>query len=508
MPSDQADNLFNCSGIVFFNKLEKAIESTVPEVLRNILLVNDIDCASVLSKLNNEFLGNIEKFMKNDFNADMIPEDHCIDDYLGKYRKHQQNFEFSTGQRIIINLMVEGCKKKAQTVTNPNGVENSAEALEREHHHLEDQNFQQPVVNVDKNVNLAKYIGKLMITAYNDAKRSTLSSWSWPSRYLAADMANNYNANGNVHGWVHNFQYLTPSQHPQFLDCIVKSDLARFVSSLKNSLALSLRVDGSVDRMQHHNIYVLANVIYKDTSMSTVFLGFKVPKDGKALAYFESVKEVIGDILPWEEFLLLMSSIVTDGENLNSGDENGLWVRIQRSDTANKPILSIWCVDHRFNLSWKDLSNDVSLVKNLIEDASSLSTYFHKSGDRTQKLGDAAIANNLPQPLRYLAYFAVRWTEFVYALFNVTLRNWRCSMHYFLKPNEIGLSNRWLLYDRIHLLTFITDVLCLMKTFQKTFQSDSISILNVRKKKEELIIKLQKCVDETVPNGVGADVFI
>lgn len=74
-------------------------------------------------------------------------------------------------------------------------------------------------------------------------------------------------------------------------------------------------------------------------------------------------------------------------------------------------------------------------------------------------------------------------------------------MHYFLKQNETGLSNRWLLYDRIHLLTFMTDVLCLMKTFQKTFQSDSISILNVRKKKEKLIVKLQKCVDETVPNG-------
>lgn len=222
---------------------------------------------------------------------------------------------------------------------------------------------------------------------------------------------------------------------------------------------------------------------------------------GKSLAYFETVKEVVGDILPWDEFLLLISSIVTDGESLNSGNENGLWTRIQRSNTTDKPILSIWCIDHRFNLGWKDLCRHVSLVSNLIDEASSLSTYFHNSGDRTQKLRNVALNNNIPQPLRYPAYFPIRWTQFVFELFNATLRNWRVSMQYFLNENESGLSQRWLLYDRIHLLTFMTDVLCLLKTFQKTFQRDDISILHVQKKKENLFERLQQCIDETLTDG-------
>lgn len=87
-------------------------------------------------------------------------------------------------------------------------------------------------------VSINKYIGSLITTVYNDAKRATLSAWSWPSRRISADMASHYNVNGKVQGWIPNFQYVTPPQHPQFLDCIVKSDLANYVSCFKNSLAV------------------------------------------------------------------------------------------------------------------------------------------------------------------------------------------------------------------------------------------------------------------------------
>lgn len=102
--------------------------------------------------------------------------------------------------------------------------------------------------------------------------------------------------------------------------------------------------------------------------MSTVFIGFDIPEcvkkmsNGKpekyaaSLSYFNCVKKIANDVLPWEEFLDLISSIVTDGESLNMGKENGFCVRLQREgQKKNKEIISIWCVPHRFNLAWKDL---------------------------------------------------------------------------------------------------------------------------------------------------------
>lgn len=90
-----------------------------------------------------------------------------------------------------------------------------------------------------------------MINIFNDAKRMSLSAWSWPSREIAAEMANNFKLNGNVElnsSMQFDFNYLTPHNHAIFLDCIVKSDLERVKVCLQEALAISLRLDASVDR--------------------------------------------------------------------------------------------------------------------------------------------------------------------------------------------------------------------------------------------------------------------
>lgn len=92
-------------------------------------------------------------------------------------------------------------------------------------------------------------------------------------------MASNFKANGYLLDTKINLQYVTPSQHSELLKCIVQSDKPNLAVRLKNALALSLRVDGSVDRTQEHNIYVLVNAVNRDASMSTYFLGFSVPKE-------------------------------------------------------------------------------------------------------------------------------------------------------------------------------------------------------------------------------------
>lgn len=89
--------------------------------------------------------------------------------------------------------------------------------------------------------------------------------------------------------------YITPTQHAQFLDSIVQSDIDRFASSLMNSLAVSVRVDGAVDQTADHNVFVMANVVNRGASMQTVFLGFGIPEDEVegAVAYCQCMQTVV-----------------------------------------------------------------------------------------------------------------------------------------------------------------------------------------------------------------------
>lgn len=255
-----------------------------------------------------------------------------------------------------------------------------------------------------------------------------------PSRHVAAELSHHYKEFGDL---VCNptLYYITPSQHTAFLNSIVQSDVNKLADRIKNSLALSLRVDGSVDRTQDHNIYVMGHLVNKDATVSTAFIGFEVPKQCKSLGYFECMKRVVEKILPWQLCIRLLSSIVTDGEELNMGRKSGLHVRllneIRSSISANQTLLSIWCFPHRINLAWKDVCKERPIIEMIIADASSLSSYFHKSGERTNKLKTAAVENTLKKPLRYATYFPTRWNEFVFRLLNATLRNWRaiCFFH-------------------------------------------------------------------------------
>ncbi len=103
--------------------------------------------------------------------------------------------------------------------------------------------------------------------------------------------------------------------------------MPKCVHSLKESLALSLIMDGSLDRTQGHNIYVMGHMVNKDASVSTVFIGFDVPQEGKAIGVVNCIKSVVAKILPWILCLNLISSIVTDGEKPNLRNTEGIHAR-------------------------------------------------------------------------------------------------------------------------------------------------------------------------------------
>lgn len=119
-------------------------------------------------------------------------------------------------------------------------------------------NFTENVTN--ESGSLFIVIAAQMIAVFNDAKRITLSSWSWPSREVASQLAAHFGDTGTIDHKI-DLLYTTPSHHADLLNCIVRADLERFKSCLLNSIAVSLRVDASVDRMQKHNLYILAHVV-------------------------------------------------------------------------------------------------------------------------------------------------------------------------------------------------------------------------------------------------------
>ena len=177
---------------------------------------------------------------------------------------------------------------------------------------------------------------------------------------------------------------------------------------LQQSLAVSMRTDGAVDRMQIHNNHLEAKVVHQDGSDSLHFLGFGESEERRAKGYLAAIMEACSP-LSWDDLCVMTSTFVTDGKNMNTGAKNGNWALCddtRKKSNSNLPLIKIWCA-HRISLAWKSVTKEVVELDWLIEDASSLSTYFHVSAVRTKSLQKVVKECNY-QYLHYLRYFEVR----------------------------------------------------------------------------------------------------
>jgi len=75
------------------------------------------------------------------------------------------------------------------------------------------------------NEKLGNKIGSLMTHTYGDAKKLTLSAYTYPMRVITSQMASNFTFNELNENNTYDFQYLIPASHKEkeFLQCIVKS---------------------------------------------------------------------------------------------------------------------------------------------------------------------------------------------------------------------------------------------------------------------------------------------
>ena len=68
-------------------------------------------------------------------------------------------------------------------------------------------------------------------------------------------------------------QYCNPKGHRDLLSCIVRSHMPEMVKELEGALAVSLRMDGSIDRTQGDSEFVMAKIVKKDGSSKLIFVG-------------------------------------------------------------------------------------------------------------------------------------------------------------------------------------------------------------------------------------------
>lgn len=98
-----------------------------------------------------------------------------------------------------------------------------------------------------------------MFDVYNDAKRGTLSAWSWPSRYLTRCAASRVSVSEAFQPYepkADEIQYVNPSHHHECLGCIADCGREQLVKSLDEALAVAVKVDGQVDAFQVTNKFV------------------------------------------------------------------------------------------------------------------------------------------------------------------------------------------------------------------------------------------------------------
>lgn len=205
------------------------------------------------------------------------------------------------------------------------------------------------------NLTVANQIGRLMYHVYCSAKKLTLSAMTFPARVVVGTVAENFEFDKfELKEHSHNFKYVTPAAHKQFLESIVQCHRESLASQLLSSLAMSLRCDGSVDRLQVDKVYNMIKSISKNGSEEMYFLGAFEPVERGATGLLGAVKEGCSNTIGESSIDVFkgISSFVTDGTIVNTGEKSGLWkifedyVKSLNPET-NQPLLKIWCSAHR-----------------------------------------------------------------------------------------------------------------------------------------------------------------
>ena len=127
-------------------------------------------------------------------------------------------------------------------------------------------------------------------------------------------------------------QYINYSCHRVLLQIIVDPHRITLANTIKESFASSSRCDGSVDRTQVDKIFTMLKIIDKDAHEQHLFVGAKEPEETGPAGCLNTLKDSCTETEAGMDFSILqeVSSVVTDGTNMTSGERGGLWILLEK----------------------------------------------------------------------------------------------------------------------------------------------------------------------------------
>lgn len=448
-------------------------------------------------------------------NANLLPSNLSFKDELSKYfdifsvTKNNQSFRYIRCKICVSNpsIVKMFCSKTGlPSITTNEGTRYRTESIQshfksKYHEHcksaesLKNMQLDQNKASIDchisqANKQLANHIGKLILQLYTDGKKLTNSAYSWPARYVSAEASHHFDFNKKSETTIPKnieMQYVNPNSHLELLSTIVKSH-EELEEKLKSALAVSIRVDGSVDRTQIDKIYILLKVLSSGGRNELIFLAIGKQTERGAIGLMNAIrngiKSNVGEKL-YKMIILKTSSICTDGTNINSGDKGGLWKLFEdevRKEGSTLPLLKVWCSAHRMDLVWGDVSKSHKIITKTLGVLSSIASYFNYSGLRNAELNEIAVENSL-QLVSLPKIFEIRWTEFTHSLVNNILRSWNALVIYFSR-NEAdatcsGFATLLTKLENLKTVAFLADILCVFQRYHKKVQSDDLTLLSL-----------------------------
>ena len=246
-----------------------------------------------------------------------------------------------------------------------------------------------------------------MFYVYNDAKRGTLSAWSWPSKYITRFAASRVSVSEAFQPYepkADEIQYVNPSHHRECLGCIADCGREQLVKSLDEALAVAVKVDGQVDAFQVTNKFVAVSVVSAKGFLCSKFVSSEDPSDQGADGLVEAVKCSFDELRwTWAVAKSKLCRVTSDGASENTRVRGGMWAKLE-GETELK-LLKFWCTCHRSSLAFKTMMSEVPELKHLLSDAVAVSTFYRVSGKRVSQL--ALCASRIDE--NYVLY---HWPQF------------------------------------------------------------------------------------------------
>lgn len=359
----------------------------------------------------------------------------------------------------------------------------------------------------------ADHIGKLAVQIFTDGKKLTLSAWTWPARYVTAEVSHNFDFNKNNEPTIPKsieLQYVNPNSHLELMSAIVKSHHDEFEKKLDAALAISIRIDGSVDRTKKDKIYIMLKLTASNGENELLLLGIGVQTERGAAGLMNAVKKGIKSNVSeqcYKQIFVKISSICTDGTNMNSGEKAGLWKLFEdeiRKEGSSLILLKIWCAAHRMDLVWDDVTDSHVIISKTLNILSSIASYFNQSGLRMADLQKIADENGI-ELMSLPKIFEIRWTEFTHTLVHNVLRSWHALVLFFSSKKTdatcSGFAKFLTKFDNLKTIAFLADILSIFQRYHKKVQSNTLTLLTLVKHLNSLKVALASMNEKNLIGG-------